>query len=60
MRIRMCLESLLVGLYSKRAHPSFVMANTVSDQTPARMDLWRNRDLFEVIIYTRLEHGDSA
>ncbi len=33
-------------------HPSFVMSNSFANQTLAQIDLWENRDKYEVGVYT--------
>ena len=32
-------------------HPSFVMSNSFSNQTLAQIDLWKNKDTYEVDVY---------
>ena len=45
-------EGRLVNLGCATGHPSFVMSNSFSNQTLAQLDLWRNRDRYEVGVYT--------
>jgi adenosylhomocysteinase len=45
-------EGRLVNLGCATGHPSFVMSNSFSNQTLAQIDLWRNRDKYEVGVYT--------
>jgi adenosylhomocysteinase len=45
-------EGRLVNLGCATGHPSFVMSNSFSNQTLAQMDLWKNRDRYEVGVYT--------
>jgi len=45
-------EGRLVNLGCATGHPSFVMSNSFSNQTLAQIDLWRNRDRYEVGVYT--------
>jgi adenosylhomocysteinase len=41
-----------VSLGCATGHPSFVMSNSFSNQTPAHLDLWRNKDVYKVGVYT--------
>jgi len=50
--IFMLAEGRLVNLGCATGHPSFVMSNSFSNQTLAQIDLWRNRDRYEVGVYT--------
>ena len=50
--IFMLAEGRLVNLGCATGHPSFVMSNSFSNQTLAQMDLWKNRDRYEVGVYT--------
>jgi adenosylhomocysteinase len=45
-------EGRLVNLGCATGHPSFVMSNSFSNQVLAQLDLWRNRDRYEVGVYT--------
>ena len=45
-------EGRLVNLGCATGHPSFVMSNSFSNQTLAQIDLWKNRDTYEVGVYT--------
>ena len=45
-------EGRLVNLGCATGHPSFVMSNSFSNQTLAQIDLWANRDTYEVGVYT--------
>jgi len=45
-------EGRLVNLGCATGHPSFVMSNSFSNQTLAQLDLWSNRDRYEVGVYT--------
>src|SRR3954467_8688240 len=45
-------EGRLVNLGCATGHPSFVMSNSFSNQTLAQLDLWKNRDRYEVGVYT--------
>src|ERR1700724_2211195 len=45
-------EGRLVNLGCATGHPSFVMSNSFSNQTLAQLDLWKNKDTYEVDVYT--------
>ncbi len=45
-------EGRLVNLGCATGHPSFVMSNSFSNQTLAQIDLWRNKDAYQVDVYT--------
>jgi adenosylhomocysteinase len=45
-------EGRLVNLGCATGHPSFVMSNSFSNQTLAQIDLWKNRDIYKVDVYT--------
>ncbi|MCC6591339.1 MAG: adenosylhomocysteinase [Bryobacterales bacterium] len=45
-------EGRLVNLGCATGHPSFVMSNSFSNQTLAQLDLWKNRDTYQVGVYT--------
>ena len=45
-------EGRLVNLGCATGHPSFVMSNSFSNQTLAQLDLWKNRDVYKVGVYT--------
>ena len=44
-------EGRLVNLGCATGHPSFVMSASFSNQTLAQLDLWKNKDKYEVGIY---------
>ena len=50
--IFMLAEGRLVNLGCATGHPSFVMSNSFANQTLAQMDLWRNKDVYKVGVYT--------
>jgi adenosylhomocysteinase len=50
--IFMLAEGRLVNLGCATGHPSFVMSNSFSNQTLAQLDLWRNKDVYKVGVYT--------
>jgi adenosylhomocysteinase len=45
-------EGRLVNLGCATGHPSFVMSNSFADQTLAQIDLWKNKDIYKVDVYT--------
>ncbi len=49
----------LVNLGCATGHPSFVMSNSFSNQTLAQIDLWKNRDSYEKVVYTLPKHLDE-
>ncbi len=49
--IYLLAEGRLVNLGCATGHPSFVMSNSFSNQVLAQMDLWRNREKYEVAVY---------
>ena len=49
----------LVNLGCATGHPSFVMSNSFANQTLAQIDLWKNRDSYEKIVYTLPKHLDE-
>ncbi|MBV8897499.1 MAG: adenosylhomocysteinase [Acidobacteriaceae bacterium] len=50
--IFMLAEGRLVNLGCATGHPSFVMSNSFSNQTLAQLDLWKNRDTYQIGVYT--------
>jgi adenosylhomocysteinase len=44
-------EGRLVNLGCATGHPSFVMSNSFSNQVLAQLDLWKNRDTYQVGVY---------
>lgn len=44
-------EGRLVNLGCATGHPSFVMSNSFSNQVLAQLDLWKNKDKYEVGVY---------
>jgi adenosylhomocysteinase len=50
--IYMLAEGRLVNLGCATGHPSFVMSNSFSNQTLAQLDLWKNKDIYNVGVYT--------
>ncbi|MEO7718348.1 MAG: adenosylhomocysteinase [Capsulimonas sp.] len=50
--IFMLAEGRLVNLGCATGHPSFVMSASFANQTLAQIDLWANKDVYEVGVYT--------
>ncbi len=50
--IYLLAEGRLVNLGCATGHPSFVMSNSFANQTLAQLDLWRNKDVYKVGVYT--------
>jgi adenosylhomocysteinase len=50
--IYLLAEGRLVNLGCATGHPSFVMSNSFSNQTLAQVDLWKNRDIYKIDVYT--------
>jgi adenosylhomocysteinase len=50
--IYMLAEGRLVNLGCATGHPSFVMSNSFANQTLAQLDLWKNRDIYAIDVYT--------
>ena len=50
--IYMLAEGRLVNLGCATGHPSFVMSASFANQTLAQIDLWKNRSIYEVGVYT--------
>jgi adenosylhomocysteinase len=50
--IYLLAEGRLVNLGCATGHPSFVMSNSFSNQTLAQIDLWKNKDTYNVGVYT--------
>ena len=57
--IFMLAEGRLVNLGCATGHPSFVMSNSFANQTLAQLDLWKNKDDYEVGVYTLPKHLDE-
>jgi adenosylhomocysteinase len=52
-------EGRLVNLGCATGHPSFVMSNSFANQTLAQIDLWKNKDRYNVGVYTLPKHLDE-
>jgi adenosylhomocysteinase len=57
--IFMLAEGRLVNLGCATGHPSFVMSNSFANQTLAQIDLWKNKDIYQVGVYTLPKHLDE-
>ncbi len=52
-------EGRLVNLGCATGHPSFVMSNSFTNQTLAQIDLWENKDSYEIDVYRLPKHLDE-
>lgn len=52
-------EGRLVNLGCATGHPSFVMSNSFANQTLAQIDLWKNKESYEVGVYTLSKELDE-
>ncbi|MFH0865282.1 MAG: adenosylhomocysteinase [Bacteroidota bacterium] len=57
--IFMLAEGRLVNLGCATGHPSFVMSNSFTNQTLAQLDLWKNKDKYEKIVYRLPKYLDE-
>ncbi len=57
--IYLLAEGRLVNLGCATGHPSFVMSNSFTNQTLAQIDLWNNRDKYEIDVYRLPKHLDE-
>jgi adenosylhomocysteinase len=57
--IYLLAEGRLVNLGCATGHPSFVMSNSFTNQVLAQLDLWNNRDNYEVGVYRLPKHLDE-
>jgi len=48
-----------VNLGCATGHPSFVMSNSFANQVLAQIDLWQNREKYEVGVYRLPKHLDE-
>jgi len=49
--IYLLAEGRLVNLGCAEGHPSFVMSNSFTNQILAQLDLWKNKDTYQVGVY---------
>jgi adenosylhomocysteinase len=52
-------EGRLVNLGCAHGHPSFVMSNSFTNQMLAQIDLWKNRDHYQVGVTRLPKHLDE-
>nr|NQU90591.1 adenosylhomocysteinase [Bacteroidota bacterium] len=52
-------EGRLVNLGCATGHPSFVMSNSFTNQTLAQIELWKNREVYEIDVYRLPKHLDE-
>ena len=52
-------EGRLVNLGCATGHPSFVMSNSFTNQTLAQIDLWENKDKYDVGVYRLPKYLDE-
>lgn len=57
--IYLLAEGRLVNLGCATGHPSFVMSNSFTNQTLAQLDLWKNKDVYEVGVYRLPKYLDE-
>jgi adenosylhomocysteinase len=57
--IYLLAEGRLVNLGCATGHPSFVMSNSFTNQVLAQMDLWKNRDSYQIGVYRLPKHLDE-
>ncbi|MCK9451366.1 MAG: adenosylhomocysteinase [Bacteroidales bacterium] len=57
--IYLLAEGRLVNLGCATGHPSFVMSNSFTNQTLAQIDLWKNRDKYEIDVYRLPKYLDE-
>ncbi len=52
-------EGRLVNLGCATGHPSFVMSNSFTNQTLAQIDLWKNKDVYDINVYRLPKYLDE-
>ncbi len=57
--IYLLAEGRLVNLGCATGHPSFVMSNSFTNQVLAQIDLWNNRNEYEIGVYRLAKHLDE-
>ena len=57
--IYLLAEGRLVNLGCATGHPSFVMSNSFANQTLAQIDLWKNKDVYKIGVYTLAKKLDE-
>ncbi|PWU08387.1 MAG: adenosylhomocysteinase [Verrucomicrobia bacterium] len=58
-QIYILAEGRLVNLGCATGHPSFVMSNSFTNQVLAQIDLWQQREEYEVDVYCLPKHLDE-
>ncbi len=58
-QIYLLAEGRLVNLGCATGHPSFVMSNSFTNQVLAQIDLWQQRDEYELGVYRLPKHLDE-
>jgi adenosylhomocysteinase len=57
--IYLLAEGRLVNLGCATGHPSFVMSNSFTNQTLAQIDLWKNKDVYDIDVYRLPKYLDE-
>lgn len=57
--IYLLAEGRLVNLGCATGHPSFVMSNSFTNQTLAQIELWKNREDYDIDVYRLPKHLDE-
>ncbi|MBZ0242100.1 MAG: adenosylhomocysteinase [Bacteroidales bacterium] len=57
--IYLLAEGRLVNLGCATGHPSFVMSNSFTNQVLAQIDLWENKDKYEIDVYRLPKYLDE-
>jgi adenosylhomocysteinase len=57
--IYLLAEGRLVNLGCATGHPSFVMSNSFTNQTLAQIDLWNNKDVYDIEVYRLPKYLDE-
>jgi adenosylhomocysteinase len=57
--IYLLAEGRLVNLGCATGHPSFVMSNSFTNQTLAQIDLWKNKDIYDIDVYRLPKYLDE-
>jgi len=57
--IYLLAEGRLVNLGCATGHPSFVMSNSFTNQTLAQIDLWNNKDKYDIDVYRLPKYLDE-
>jgi adenosylhomocysteinase len=52
-------EGRLVNLGCATGHPSFVMSNSFTNQVLAQLDLWKNKDIYDKVVYRLPKYLDE-